>query len=213
MDYYQELIESICQKLVEAKKMNDQEAIERYLDRLEKAMEAKEQMEGSLKVLEEIKSDLKNEHKAKTLESVNRSEEENRKARGERIVREFLEEMIKKGIRLERIRGRGRKFKNEKGNIIGIATATEREPNKWFLGIKNGDYDFLILICDGNDGIRNAIILPRNILKRYWHFFSIEKKYNQVKFHVSKNGNRFYLDIGDKHIDVSDNVNNFLYLR
>lgn len=80
-------------------------------------------------------------------------------------------------------------YETDDGRIVGMAFATERQPNKWFLGLPLIEYFSIVLICEKNSGPVKRFIFPRSFCAKYMPRLSKSKDDDQVKFNVYyKNG-------------------------
>lgn len=82
-------------------------------------------------------------------------------------------------------------YKTTRGLRVALAFANEQRPNRWFLGVQDGLYDVVVLLCQRDSTDTAEIILPREFLSRYWSTLSRSK--GQVKFNVSKSGESWWL--------------------
>lgn len=82
-------------------------------------------------------------------------------------------------------------YKTPKGLKVALAFANEQRPNRWFLGVQDGSYDVVVLLCQRDSTDTAEIILPREFLSRYWATLSRSK--GQVKFNVSRSGDSWWL--------------------
>jgi hypothetical protein len=102
---------------------------------------------------------------------------------------------------LKRARARGLNLAPENGAIfmapggvrVGIAVATERQPDRWFLGLADGGFDAAVLVCKGEGGDTFDLCLPRAFIAR--HASALSRSGGQVKFNVVRRGGRVALTI------------------
>ncbi len=76
---------------------------------------------------------------------------------------------------------------------VVIACANEQRPARWFLGVKNDQYNVVVLLCQRSNGEKLEFILPDTFLQRIWTSLSCHN--GQVKFNVVANGRNFYLSV------------------
>ncbi len=124
-----------------------------------------------------------------------------------RVQRSILVEELRKscGIQLRSISKTV--YATENGKTVGMAFATERQPNKWFLGLPHADYSCIVLICEPNVGAAKRFIFPKSFCQEHIPRLSKSKDDNQLKFNVyHKNGQFGFI------IPRSDpvNINEFL---
>lgn len=122
----------------------------------------------------------------------------------------FLNKLEGEGIRLRPIEGRTL-YRTSSGKKVGIAVATERLPDRWFLGLNAGTFDHAVLLCDRN-GETEEILLPENFFKEYGH--SLSQSGGQFKFNVVRKGGAMYVQVpftGD--VSVSNFPQSYNLLR
>jgi hypothetical protein len=92
------------------------------------------------------------------------------RGRGAQIRSAFLNRANDAGLKLRPYRGTV--FSSPNGRRIGIAVATERNPNRWFLGLGESDFDAAVLLCAQNSGKVLDICLPTSFIAMYREHFS-----------------------------------------
>jgi hypothetical protein len=100
---------------------------------------------------------------------------------GEQIRSEFISKRKAEGIHLQLIKGKTI-FRTRSGKRVGLAVATERQPNRWFLGLPAGGFDHAVLICQRENGEVIDIPLPEKFFEQYGADMSESK--GQLKFNV-----------------------------
>lgn len=109
-------------------------------------------------------------------------------------------------------RDRGVSYWTAARRSVGIATATERIPNRWFLGLPDQKFDSVVLICE-HDGRDLEFVLPTECVERIWPRLSREERNGHVKFHVERPEGligQFELRIlGGEAVDVTPYLGNF----
>ena len=100
---------------------------------------------------------------------------------GEKIRNEFLSKREAEGIHLQLIKGKTI-FRTRSGKRVGLAVATERQPNRWFLGLPAGGFDHAVLLCQRESGEVIDIPLPEKFFEKYGNEMSESK--GQLKFNV-----------------------------
>jgi hypothetical protein len=115
-----------------------------------------------------------------------------RRARGERIRAEWINQISKLGKALMPIRGA--LYRNTQGDVVGIACASERKhPNGvWWLGLPDGKFHRAALLCVPSNGKVFAVCLPRNFIDSYSHLLS-KSNVGQRQFTIIKRAEKFYL--------------------
>jgi len=122
----------------------------------------------------------------------------------------FLRKLERMGISLRPIEGRTI-YRTSSGKRVGIAVATERLPDRWFLGLNAGAFDHAVLLCDRN-GETVEILLPENFFKEYGR--SLSKSDGQFKFNVVRRGGVMYVQVpysGD--VSVAEYSKSYDFLR
>lgn len=104
---------------------------------------------------------------------------------GVQIRHEFLSKREAEGIQLQLIKGKTI-FRTKSGRRVGLAVATERQPNRWFLGLPAGGFDHAVLLCQRENGEVIDIPLPEKFFVRYGNDMSQSK--GQLKFNVVNRG-------------------------
>ncbi|WP_163336129.1 hypothetical protein [Desulfopila sp. IMCC35008] len=104
---------------------------------------------------------------------------------GEKIRSEFLSHREAEGIHLQLIKNKTI-FRTGSGKRVGIAVATERQPNRWFLGLPVGGFDHAVLLCQRESGEVIDIPLPEKFFEKYGNEMSESK--GQLKFNVVNKG-------------------------
>ena len=128
---------------------------------------------------------------------------------GKEIRMGFLRKVAEKGIHLEQIRGSI--YETRSGSKIGVAVATERKPDRWFLGLPIG-LDQAVLLCQRENGDVATICLPKGFLSEYSDKMS--KSGGQIKFNVTRRGNGYSLLVpGTDGVNVSRFVGEYSHLK
>lgn len=111
------------------------------------------------------------------------------RALGKRVRMAYPEKLGKKGITLQQVKGTI--YKTKSGQRVGIAVATERQPERWFLGLPADNFDRAILLCQREKGDIVEIHLPESFFDQYGSQMSQSR--GQVEFNVSRRGNGYVL--------------------
>lgn len=151
--------------------------------------------------LEELRSDATQTIQAKIWHIAPPSADESRSTQiqssrklGEQIRSEFLKKREAEGIHLQLIKGKTI-FRTRSGKRVGLAVATERQPNRWFLGLPADGFDHAILLCQRENGVVMDIPLPEKFFEKYGRNMSISK--GQLKFNVVNRGNELLVQVPD----------------
>ncbi|MGD1042655.1 MAG: hypothetical protein ABR913_06275 [Sedimentisphaerales bacterium] len=135
---------------------------------------------------------------------------------GRKRGRETREEII------NWLRGQGKQVFHKQGplyevngKLVGIAYASERPitPNKWWLGLKEAQYDSFVLICEDEYQKVTKFIFPKAFYEKYHDHFSKSENGAQIKFNIWLRDHRFTMQIPmcgdipiDIYIDAFDNI-------
>jgi hypothetical protein len=107
--------------------------------------------------------------------------------KGEEARTEYANRLRERSIRLSRIDSRV-KFRTDSGKIAGIPYASEkpRRPNRWFLGLPDQRFDFVILLCETDTGTLLDFVFTPNFVSEIWPSLSVQDSIRQVKFEVCR---------------------------
>jgi len=120
----------------------------------------------------------------------------------------FVQEANKKGKILSE--ERGPLYKDNLGRLVGISYASERKPDRWFLGLPNRKYQNIVLICKNEFSERKYFILPYVFCTKYQDKLSTDKEAKQIKFNVLMKNGIYTLIIPDsKSITINEYINKF----
>lgn len=130
---------------------------------------------------------------------------------GREIREYFLNKLLQEGIALQLIRGETI-FKTGSGEKVGIAVATERQPDRWFLGLPAGSFDHAILLCQREGGEVVDICLPKAFFSEYGSRLSESK--GQLKFNVLRKGSIYVVKVpGEDDVNPADFAVDYSFLR
>ncbi len=130
--------------------------------------------------------------------------------RGHKIRREFLKKLAGNGIHLERIKGKTI-YSTKSGKRVGIAVATERQANRWFLGLPDGSFDHAVLLCQPENRDTIEVLLPNKFFQEYGEAMSRSK--GQVKFNVVQRGREVLILVpGTDGVNISAYPSNYDFL-
>ncbi len=115
----------------------------------------------------------------------------------------FLKKAMGKGLKLHPFQGAI--YKTPRGVRVGIAVATERQPNRWFLGLGDGGFDAAVLLCQTKGGRTLDVCLPRAFVQSHRAHFSRSR--GQEKFNVVRRDGHLHLTIpGVGHVPIDQHV-------
>ena len=121
------------------------------------------------------------------------------KARGEQRRQAFLADARSRGITMTKIRGV--RYSSTNHPCLGIASASETDKyrNRWFLGLPPDSYDVFVLLCEDRTGQVHRFIAAADFSRKVLPKLSTDDA-GQIKFHVTRENGRFYLDVpGSDH--------------
>ena len=129
---------------------------------------------------------------------------------GKTIRLDFLQKASEAGIYLENIRGSI--YQAKSGHKVGIAVATERNPDRWFLGLPSKGFDAAVLLCKPDSGDVIEICLPKTFFYEYGDKMS--KSSGQMKFNIVRRGSGFVILVpGTDGISVSKFLRDYSALK
>lgn len=82
-------------------------------------------------------------------------------------------------------------YRTTAGKTVTIPFATERRPDRWFLGITDEKYDVIVLLCQNDDGRVLDFVLPHSMVSEFWE--ELSRAGGQVKLNVSRTGTDYWL--------------------
>lgn len=124
--------------------------------------------------------------------------------------KEFIQELHKLGIQLDRTDECV--YKTRTNEIVGIAYASERRPNKWFLGLPIKSYHAIILLCEKKNGTILKFILPGEFLNGKKEYISNDD--GNFKYNIAFRNEEFHIRIPKVgKVNVSKFLNNYASIR
>jgi hypothetical protein len=130
---------------------------------------------------------------------------------GREIREAFLERLAKGGIHLQPAKGSSI-YSTKSGQRVGIAVATERQPDRWFLGLPMGGFDHAVLLCRRDKGDIIEMLLPRTFFEQYGSRMSQSK--GQVKFNIARRGTGYAVQVpGTEGVSVSGFSSDYSFLQ
>lgn len=122
---------------------------------------------------------------------------------------EFVRACAAKGVRLTP--KKGALYENSLREVVGIAFATERRDDAWFLGLPSQGLTHTVLICQPQVGEAFSVCLPNRFLQKYRSLLSESK--GQMKFNVRRRGGHHFLIVPsldpvqiDEYIDRPEQI-------
>ncbi len=124
----------------------------------------------------------------------------------------WLKTLANRGIVLT---GQRKKYYSRGGESIGIAFANEvcqpdqpRLRDKWFLGLKDEQTDFVVLLCRDRGGVIFDFVIPGSALASTWN--SLSRSGTEVKFNVVREGDEFRLSFPPREfMDITKYLSNY----
>lgn len=129
---------------------------------------------------------------------------------GKTIRMDFLKKVSEGGVYLEHVRGSI--YETKSGYKVGVAVATERKADRWFLGLPIKSFDNAILLCQKDDGNVIEICLPKNFFDEYGKKMSASG--GQMKFNVARRGNGYAILVpGTDGVNISKSIGDYSLLK
>ena len=181
---------------------NSQKVLEETarLSRIEVLIERQEALDNEIQALT-TKTPQSGPRMYSPPERVSRSlDKDSPRKRGDKRRSEFIKICDSKGFKLTLIKGA--LFQNARAETIGIAYASERMENSWFLGLPSQEFNHAVLLCENKNGKVIAICLPHEFFRKHEDYLSKSK--GQTKFNVRLRSGHYLLTIpviGPVHVD------------
>ena len=147
---------------------------------------------------------------------------------GKTIRMDFLRKVSEDGVHLEHIRGSV--YETKSGYKVGVAVATERKADRWFLSalvllmtarlcpgraFMSKGLEFrlqAVLLCQKDDGDVMEICLPKNFFDEYGKKMSASG--GQMKFNVARRGNGYAILVpGTDGVNISKFIGDYSLLK
>lgn len=97
-------------------------------------------------------------------------------------------------------------YKTPEGTRVGMAFATERQENRWFLGLPEDRFDVAVLLCETSEGPL-PFVLPEALFDQHGEQLSRSK--GQVKFNVKFDRDFVLLVPGCGEVALAPYLRNF----
>lgn len=129
---------------------------------------------------------------------------------GVRVRAMFVSKLEKEGINLQLIKGKSI-YRTKSGKRVGIAVATERLPNRWFLGLPADGFDHAVLLCHNENKDLIEFPLSEKFFAKYRNTMS--QSNGQMKFNVVRRGDRILLQVpGTEGISRVESATGYSFL-
>lgn len=129
---------------------------------------------------------------------------------GKTIRMDFLKKVSLDGIHLGHIRSSI--YESKSGRKVGIAVATERKPDRWFLGLPVESFEHAVLLCKPENRDTIEICLPKTFFDEYGEKMS--QSGGQMKFNIVRRGNGYSILVpGTDGVSVSKFVGDYAHLK
>jgi len=129
---------------------------------------------------------------------------------GEYRRQNFVEELSYRGVEL--IHEGGSLYKTQEGGLVGIAYASERQRNRWFLGLPQRDYFCVVLLCESRRGEILNFIFPEDFYVKHKDEYS--ESGGQLKFNLVLKWDKYQMTIpGVGPITIDDFKDNYKALK
>lgn len=129
---------------------------------------------------------------------------------GQEIREKFLSNLGREGVPLHLIKGKTI-YQTKSKKRVGIAVATERQSNRWFLGLPVNGFDHAVLLCQRENGDVIEVLLPEKFFMKYGDSMSLSN--GQVKFNIVQRGTGVLVLVpGTDGINVSSFSSDYSFL-
>lgn len=123
----------------------------------------------------------------------------------------FVKDAEEHGISLRPVKGV--LFRNSNQNFVGIAYASECNPNRWWLGLPLKEYSGMVLLCENDRNKKISFVFPEKFYFQHKDHFSRDKEGGQLKFNISHHNGIYTLSMPsqnpmciNEYINVFDNL-------
>jgi hypothetical protein len=103
---------------------------------------------------------------------------------------------------------KGALYYDSRGGLMGLAFATERQSDRWFLGLKDENFVTIVLICEDVNHTVRRFVLPPDFCKRISKDLSRDQLGN-VKFNVYREGRSYFLSIVGQNLEITKYIDFF----
>jgi len=129
---------------------------------------------------------------------------------GRAIRMDFLKKVSEHGVDLRHIRGSI--YETQSGHKVGIAVATERKPDRWFLGLPLRGFDHAVLLCRRDTRDTVEICLPKKFFEEYGD--NMSQSGGQIKFNIARRGSGYAILVpGTDGVSVSKFLGDYSLLK
>lgn len=98
-------------------------------------------------------------------------------------------------------------YRTQNGKLIGVPSAIEARPDRWFLGLPSLDYQGILMICERSNGEVATFYLPGKFFQQYANDFS--RSGDNLKFNVVRQGGNYSILVpGHGNVDITKYMNN-----
>jgi len=108
---------------------------------------------------------------------------------GRHARRKFVDSGISRGFHLTHLRGS--LYQTPSRKKVAIAFANEQRQDRWLLGVPEGQYHVVVLLCQRSHGEMFEFILPHEALEKFWR--SLSRHTGQVKLNMTRDGANWYV--------------------
>lgn len=138
------------------------------------------------------------------------TDDESGKGAGRAIRMVFLTKAEKLGVHLGYVKGII--YATPTGRRVGIAAATERNADRWFLGLPSEGFDNAVLLCRPKTGDIVEIILPKSFFDE--HGRRMGRSGSQMKFNVTHKGRDYVVLVpGTGGVNVTKFIGDYSILK
>lgn len=200
MDIENQLVNAkteVLKKIAESAQRGKSEEVRAAAEKLDKIDSLMEKYQGLLRDIAELET---HDSKAKPVQKavayaasskwsteeqdLGGAGDESGKGAGRAIRMVFLTKAERLGVHLAYVKGII--YATPTGHRVGIAAATERNADRWFLGLPSEGFDDAVLLCRPKTGDIVDIVLPKSFFDE--HGRRMGRSGSQMKINVTRRG-------------------------
>ena len=129
---------------------------------------------------------------------------------GRTIRQDFLKKASVNELYLKHVKGSI--YETQSRHKVGIAVATERNSDRWFLGLPLEGFEHAVLLCKPDMGEAVEVCLPKGFFSDYGAKMS--RSGGQMKFNIARRGSEYTILVpGTDGVSVSKFIGNLSILK
>lgn len=184
--------------------------IEELIGRLKQLAAEVDTLQAKIKEIGTVRASIVSQFTPKR-NSTERTNVKSAREAGRELRAEFINKLASKGINLRPYKGETI-FMTKSGKRVGIAVATERQPDRWFLGLPSDSFDHAILLCKRDIGEVVEVRLPSEFFSKHGNKLSQSK--GQLKFNVLRRRHMYVVQVPDTEgVDPSNFSKDYSFLN